>query len=242
MSLILYSQLDSLARRFREVAAEAPQLRGAFLMNERCDFSCGLPAPDGAPSPILPEDTFALPIAERLHNLTMQTAILISQLDFPKPPGQRPPLAQFLNFLSLRATGEIVHSTAGMSYTISEQIAGQRSEPIRIHLPGRSCGNWVWCDNFAAVCAGCLDYLMTWAIGQSPFPDDPATEIQWTTADGLSQWAKLFGFSVTTLKRRFKDGTIKHKKMSSKSYQIAVADLPAKHQSKFRNVGDQAAK
>jgi hypothetical protein len=64
----------------------------------------------------------------------------------------------------------------------------------------------------------------------------PPAEPEWTPADTLSRWAKLFGFSVDTLKRRFKDGLIRHKKLSTKSYQIAVDDVPAPHQTKFRNV------
>ena len=66
------------------------------------------------------------------------------------------------------------------------------------------------------------------ARGKSP------VEPEWTTSDSPQRWAKLFGFSVDTLKRRFKDGKIKHKKLTSKSYQIAVDDLPAVHQTKFR--------
>jgi hypothetical protein len=55
-----------------------------------------------------------------------------------------------------------------------------------------------------------------------------------TTADSPSRWAKMFGISLSTLKRRFADGSIRHKKLSTKSYQIAIDDLPAKHQGKFR--------
>ena len=53
-------------------------------------------------------------------------------------------------------------------------------------------------------------------------PDDGP----WSEADGPKQWARKFGFSVDTLIRRFKDGTIRHKKFSSKSYAIHEADLP----------------
>jgi len=78
-----------------------------------------------------------------------------------------------------------------------------------------------------------------------PMPTAPMavpTSEDWTPADGPSQWAKTFGFSVSTLKRRFKDGRIRHKKLSPKSYQIAIADLPANHQAKFRNVQNQPGK
>jgi hypothetical protein len=72
----------------------------------------------------------------------------------------------------------------------------------------------------------------------SPLPDG----IEWTPPDSPQRWAKLFDFSDTTLKRRFKDGRIRHKKLSSKRYQIAVEDLPAIHQPKFRNAQKPPAK
>jgi hypothetical protein len=68
-----------------------------------------------------------------------------------------------------------------------------------------------------------------------------AAEIEWTPADTPARWAKLFGFSVRTLNRRFKDGSIRPKKLSTKSYQIAIDDLPAMHQPKFRNVPTKPA-
>ncbi len=64
-----------------------------------------------------------------------------------------------------------------------------------------------------------------------------ADAVEWTTADGPSRWAKLFEIIPTTFKKRLRDGSIRHKKLSPKSYLIAVADLPAKHQSKFRPAG-----
>jgi hypothetical protein len=73
----------------------------------------------------------------------------------------------------------------------------------------------------------------------NPIPVAPTAageSMEWTTADGPAQWAKMFGVSPTTFKRRLKDGSIRHKKLSTKSYQLAIDDLPAKHQAKFRNV------
>ena len=48
----------------------------------------------------------------------------------------------------------------------------------------------------------------------------------WSKSDGPEQWSKKFGFSVDTLMRRFKDGKIRYKKLSSKCYCIHVDDLP----------------
>jgi hypothetical protein len=70
--------------------------------------------------------------------------------------------------------------------------------------------------------------------------DDPP--LAWTTPDSPQRWAKVFGFSVDTLKRRFKAGQIRHKKLSTKSYQIAVDDLPAAQQTKFRAAQNPPAK
>jgi len=79
-------------------------------------------------------------------------------------------------------------------------------------------------------------------IGEGP-PDSIPVErgeagesVEWTTADSPSRWAKLFDISPPTFMRRLKEGKIRHKKLSTKSYLIAIADLPAMHQAKFRNV------
>lgn len=50
---------------------------------------------------------------------------------------------------------------------------------------------------------------------------------RWSRPNSPSQWAKVFGFSVDTLKRRAEDGTIRAKKLSPKSWCIHVDDLPA---------------
>jgi hypothetical protein len=61
-------------------------------------------------------------------------------------------------------------------------------------------------------------------------PADPAP--LWTQADSPARWAKVFGMSVRTLMRRLDDGRIRNVKHSSKSYQIDVNALPAKHRAK----------
>ncbi len=58
---------------------------------------------------------------------------------------------------------------------------------------------------------------------------------EWTSADGPTQWARIFGVSASTFMRRIKEKKIRHKQLSTKSYQIAIDDLPAAHQEKFRN-------
>jgi hypothetical protein len=67
-------------------------------------------------------------------------------------------------------------------------------------------------------------------------PTEAGESVEWTTPDGPTRWAKLFGVSPTTFKRWLTDGRIRHKKLSSKSYQIALADLPANHRAKYRNM------
>jgi len=58
-------------------------------------------------------------------------------------------------------------------------------------------------------------------------PAESASDGPWSKPDSPKRWAKLFNLSWDTLKRRFDDGTIRHKKLSSKSYQIHVDDLPS---------------
>lgn len=76
-------------------------------------------------------------------------------------------------------------------------------------------------------------------------PEDPAgdattrsaytgSSVDLTTADSPSRWARLYGIGVKAFLSRCKEGKIRHKRLSSKSYQVAIDDLPAKHQSRYR--------
>ncbi len=68
------------------------------------------------------------------------------------------------------------------------------------------------------------------------WPEMPPTPLQkiisqgvdgpWSQPDGPAQWAKKFNVSVSTIKRRFADGTIRNKKYSPKSYAVHIDDLP----------------
>jgi hypothetical protein len=73
-------------------------------------------------------------------------------------------------------------------------------------------------------------------LGPRPTNTSSADAGGWTTADGVSQWAKVFGVSADTMARKLRDGTIRNKKLTSKIYQIGVDDLPAKHRTKFQAV------
>jgi hypothetical protein len=64
---------------------------------------------------------------------------------------------------------------------------------------------------------------------------DPLAKLELTRPDSPARWAKVFGFSKDTLMRRIQDGIIRCKKLSTKSYQIAIDDLPADQKEKFRN-------
>ena len=72
--------------------------------------------------------------------------------------------------------------------------------------------------------------------------DTPVDKIDWTTPDLPSRWARMFAMSLDTFKRRIEKGQIRYKKLSTKSYQIAIDDLPAKHQAKFRGEGNPPTK
>jgi hypothetical protein len=67
-------------------------------------------------------------------------------------------------------------------------------------------------------------------------PTQAGESMEWTTPDSPTRWAKVFDVSPTTFKRWLEGNRIRHKKLSSKSYQIAIADLPAMHQATFRTV------
>jgi hypothetical protein len=60
---------------------------------------------------------------------------------------------------------------------------------------------------------------------------EPTTSVQddgrWSKPDTPTRWAKTFKVSVRTLKRRFADGTIRHKELSDRSYMIHLDDLPS---------------
>jgi hypothetical protein len=53
----------------------------------------------------------------------------------------------------------------------------------------------------------------------------------WSEPTTPSQWAKVFGLSWDALRRRFNDGSIRNKKLSTKSYRVHVDDLPPGHKS-----------
>jgi hypothetical protein len=62
------------------------------------------------------------------------------------------------------------------------------------------------------------------AEGANATPSDPPGG--WSEAKPPKQWAREFGVSVSTIKRRFNDARITAKKLSAKLYQVAVKDLP----------------
>jgi hypothetical protein len=77
------------------------------------------------------------------------------------------------------------------------------------------------------------------AIGQAPASTNESNsatdQIEWTRPDSPKCWAKLFGCSPSTFTRRCREAKIRHKKLSTKSYQVAIDDLPTIHQAKFRS-------
>jgi hypothetical protein len=63
-------------------------------------------------------------------------------------------------------------------------------------------------------------------------PAGPAA-VAWTPADNLSRLANLFGVSTRTFKKLLAAGRVRHRKLTTKTYQIAVDDLPARHRPKY---------
>lgn len=77
-------------------------------------------------------------------------------------------------------------------------------------------------DIFLASAAAIDLLLLDGGIGaEQPSPDGP-----WSQPDSPSQWAKKFKVSLDTLTRWEKAGKIKVRKLTTKSWQIRVADLP----------------
>ena len=80
------------------------------------------------------------------------------------------------------------------------------------------------------------------ALGLGPLfsiQSDTPTEVavpEWSRADSPSHWARVFGISVQTMKRRFKDDKIRNKKLSDKLYQISLDDLPASYRLRIRQM------
>ena len=64
--------------------------------------------------------------------------------------------------------------------------------------------------------------MFGWSQEQA-LKDEPAV---WSKPDFPSQWARVFACSVDTLKRRVREGKMRVKKLSTKSWQIHVDDLP----------------
>jgi hypothetical protein len=55
----------------------------------------------------------------------------------------------------------------------------------------------------------------------------------WSKADSPSRWEKVFDCSWKTLARRIQDGKIRCLRLSTKSYKIAIDDIPPPHQAKY---------
>jgi hypothetical protein len=58
--------------------------------------------------------------------------------------------------------------------------------------------------------------------------------VDWTPFASVSVWAKHFGVSSAIMAEMLKRGEVRHNKRSTKSYQIAVDDLPVMHQATYR--------
>jgi hypothetical protein len=100
-------------------------------------------------------------------------------------------------------------------------------------LLGNAPWGWHWVA-YEPVEMGTVDFV-------PPAPETQATQEQpaapailpapeaggpWSPADSPRRWGKLFGFSGKTFVRRVDDGTIRAKKLSNRSYQVHLSDLP----------------
>ena len=62
-------------------------------------------------------------------------------------------------------------------------------------------------------------------------------QVEWSMPNSPTQWAKVFGWSYSTMLRRLEDQKIRNKKLSKRSYQIALDDLPTRHKDAHRLPG-----
>jgi len=154
--------------------------------------------------------------------------VRIVQFASPDPPGPRPAQETQPQASAVDSAPEPTAVTAAQRgcYAVEMDVA----KALSVFRPAAAGSD----DRAAAAVPGDGANEHKADAGQRE-PVAPAAKPEWTPPNSPQHWAKLFDFSVDTLKRRFKDKTIRHKKLSSKSYQIAVDDLPAIHQSKFRN-------
>jgi hypothetical protein len=63
--------------------------------------------------------------------------------------------------------------------------------------------------------------------GEAERSEDSVPPGGWSKPKSPKELVRVFGVSWSTIKRRFKDGKIRHHRLSTKSYKVAVADLPA---------------
>ena len=57
-------------------------------------------------------------------------------------------------------------------------------------------------------------------------PPERETDVSWSAADTPTRWAKVFRISAKSFKRRVKEGKIRAKPLSDRSYQVDTRDIP----------------
>lgn len=116
---------------------------------------------------------------------------------------------------------EAVCYWAGAWFAVKRQLRERREHTGQLNV--RSAAQYVY-ENDKRPNSRELEALLL----QERREAEGALEVDgpWSNPDGPGQWAKKFGCSWDTLKRRFDDGRIRYKKITSKSYKIHVDDLP----------------
>jgi hypothetical protein len=61
----------------------------------------------------------------------------------------------------------------------------------------------------------------------SDLPAHEGGDTQWSSENSPKHWAKVFGVSVDTIKRRFRDQRIRNRQNSTKGYQVDLSSIPA---------------
>jgi hypothetical protein len=64
--------------------------------------------------------------------------------------------------------------------------------------------------------------------------NETTVTVEWSTPDTIGRWAKVFQVGRNKMAELLKTQEIRNKPLSPNRYMVAVTDLPAKHQAKYR--------
>jgi hypothetical protein len=171
------------------------------------------PASDHGPA----HEAWLTEMADALCRLGESRSRLGMEVGDWDPPGID---GAFARGILLAARG--AQSTSHLTHPFGVLRLAAKADPLLVNVR-RHIADWI------------NGHIADWAkreLANLPDPD-PGNhsndgDVKWSKADSPARWAKVFGVSWSTLKRRFEKQTIRNKKLTTKSYQVAIADIPSK--------------